>query len=224
METEIYSTMKTLLINFFLVFIAVGSSAQIENWKKTVNPSTDTNYFKIKQRFYEYYEGLEHEELSAGDKRAAKMFRRYEYFMEPRVDADGKLDTYYQAIKSHSKLNDFGSRTQQLCVNNSVNWESLGPFHTQYNVPSTGYASHIKGVGRVNCIATAPTNHQTIYIGTGAGIFKTTDGGANWNNVTDITALPGLYIQDVAVSPFDENIAFATAHIGDPHISDISYG
>src|SRR5215472_11165581 len=34
--------------------------------------------------------------------------------------------------------------------------------------------------GRVSALAADPRNPATLYAATGAGIFKTTDGGANW--------------------------------------------
>ena len=38
--------------------------------------------------------------------------------------------------------------------------------------------------GTVSAIAIDPANTDTIYIGTEGGIFKSTDGGSNWNRVT----------------------------------------
>lgn len=42
-------------------------------------------------------------------------------------------------------------------------WQAIGPFG-----------------GTVNALAIDPTNNQTLYAGTGAGIYKSNNGGASW--------------------------------------------
>ncbi len=51
-------------------------------------------------------------------------------------------------------------------------WSNLGT-----NSSAGGYA----GIGRINCIAFHPTDNNTFWVGSpSGGIWKTTDGGANW--------------------------------------------
>jgi len=56
----------------------------------------------------------------------------------------------------------------------SQNWTAVGPF-------STNLASgNLFETGRAECIAVDPTNTAKIYVGAMGGLWKTTNGGANW--------------------------------------------
>ena len=61
----------------------------------------------------------------------------------------------------------------------STNWTSIGPRPT--DAGSTEVTA-----GRVNAIAIDPRDNNTVYIGAAeGGVWKTTDGGANWTPLTD---------------------------------------
>jgi photosystem II stability/assembly factor-like uncharacterized protein len=62
--------------------------------------------------------------------------------------------------------------------------------------------------GRVTTVEGIPTDIFTYYMGaTGGGVWKTTDGGATWNNISD-----GFFnttgIGDITVAPSDHNIVY----------------
>lgn len=62
--------------------------------------------------------------------------------------------------------------------------------------------------GRVTTVEGIPNNIFTYYMGaTGGGVWKTTDGGATWNNISD-----GFFnttgIGDITVAPSDHNIVY----------------
>ena len=61
-------------------------------------------------------------------------------------------------------------------------------------------------------IAISPDNHQEIYVGTDFGIEKSSDGGANWQEVND--GLAALVPNAVAVSPDDPDIVYVKTHQG----------
>lgn len=77
----------------------------------------------------------------------------------------------------------------------------------------------------VNSLAIDPASPQTLYAGTGegyfngdgvrgAGIFKTTDGGASWSRLS-ATATPDFYyVNDVLVSPRNSNRLYAATRTG----------
>jgi len=52
-------------------------------------------------------------------------------------------------------------------------------------------------------------NYKTIYVGSQTGgLWKTTNGGINWLNVTDILNKPGLGVNSVAIDPNYHNIVY----------------
>ncbi|HEY0067671.1 MAG TPA: hypothetical protein VGB46_09915, partial [Flavisolibacter sp.] len=61
--------------------------------------------------------------------------------------------------------------------------------------------------GRSGAVAGSYRNRNTFYFGaTGGGVWKTTDGGSNWRNISD--KYFGSSIGAVAVAPSDENILY----------------
>ncbi len=74
--------------------------------------------------------------------------------------------------------------------------------------------------GRINCIEVDPTNESIIYAGSSnGGIFKTTDGGTNWNPVADDFSY--MAIGDIAIDPNNSQIIYAGT--GDPNISGLPH-
>ena len=77
----------------------------------------------------------------------------------------------------------------------------------------------------VNSLAMDPTNPNTLYAGTGegffnvdsvrgAGIFKTTDGGATWNQLAGTTSTDFHYVNDIVVSATNANRIYAATRTG----------
>lgn len=61
--------------------------------------------------------------------------------------------------------------------------------------------------GRSAAVAGSYKNKNTFYFGaTGGGVWKTTDGGSNWKNISD--KYFGSTIGAVAVAPSDESIMY----------------
>lgn len=61
--------------------------------------------------------------------------------------------------------------------------------------------------GRINVLTVSPTDHDIIYAGaTNGGIFKTTNGGADWNPIFDDLAY--LSIGSITLNPDDEDIIY----------------
>ena len=75
---------------------------------------------------------------------------------------------------------------------NSLEWRAIGPFRG----------------GRVVAVAGDPVNPQIFYFGsTGGGVWKTTDGGQYWENISD-----GFFkrasVGAIAVAPSDPNVIY----------------
>src|SRR5581483_11293315 len=75
---------------------------------------------------------------------------------------------------------------------NSLEWRCIGPFRG----------------GRVVAVAGDPVHPQLFYFGsTGGGVWKTTDGGQCWENISD-----GFFkrasVGAIAVAPSDANVIY----------------
>lgn len=151
------------------------------------------------ERGYYYENG---EKMKAG---GWKQFKRWEWFWESRVDPNtGEFPstTAWQEYQEYLQENP-GARSP------SGNWTSLGP-----NTTSGGYA----GLGRLNCVAFRPTDNNTLYVGAASGgVWKTTDGGANWMPLGDGNAALGVSDIVVIKTSFDDIVYIAT---GDRDHSD----
>ena len=89
------------------------------------------------------------------------------------------------------------ARTPEPVLNDSLyqalNWRNIGPFRG----------------GRSVAVCGVPGNPGTFYMGsTGGGIWKTTDGGIRWDNVSDGFFKTGT-VGDIAVSATNPNLVLA---------------
>ncbi len=95
-------------------------------------------------------------------------------------------------------------------TNSAQNWNV-----TNSNVALDGNAVLAIEISRTNSnlvyAATAPVNIPQV------GLFKTTNGGTSWTNVT--AGIPNRYIMDLAINPSDNNMVFAAlGGFGTPHL------
>lgn len=123
-----------------------------------------------------------------------KVFKRWEYINETRVEADGRLQSPGLVMKEYKKY------MQSAAARSAAgNWQLAAPH--AYPVNAT---SQPTGMGRINAIAFHPTDANTIYIGSpSGGIWKTTDHGVSW---TDLSAqLPSLGVSSIVVNPDNPN-------------------
>jgi photosystem II stability/assembly factor-like uncharacterized protein len=87
-------------------------------------------------------------------------------------------------------------------------WISIGPTRI-----TSGDGPNHNSVGRVTSIAINPQSSQTIFVGArGSGVWKTTDGGASWNPVTD--TLPTLTVSGLAIAPSNPQRLYLATPVG----------
>ncbi len=78
----------------------------------------------------------------------------------------------------------------------ALTWEFFGPDSTNQN-----------WLARVNAIAIHPTDPNTVYIGVSkGGVWKSTNRGATWTNLTDFLA--AQYVGCLAIDPSDPNTIY----------------
>lgn len=91
-------------------------------------------------------------------------------------------------------------------VNGASSWVSEGPAANTNSLCNLGY---------VSAVAYDNGNNNIIYSGTNrSGIYKTTNGGSTWANLTDILNISGLGISNIIVSPVNANNVLAAANNG----------
>lgn len=78
-------------------------------------------------------------------------------------------------------------------TNLAVSWSTLTP---------------IPGSGTIREFAIAPSNNQVIYVLKSGGIYKTTDGGATWSNVTGSVPVASALPEFIVIDPTDPNNAW----------------
>lgn len=102
--------------------------------------------------------------------------------------------------------------TLQFAPASGNNWINIGP--TKADVIKNGGTSLAKtDAGRVRAIIVHPTNNNIIYGAfSGGGVWKTSDGGANWAPLTD--TLGSLSVGAISLDPNNSNTLYLG--LGDP--------
>lgn len=87
-----------------------------------------------------------------------------------------------------------GTRRVWRTTNGAFNWQAISPFFS----------------GHVSAIGVARSNSNVLYAGTDNGtLMVTTNGGFTWTN-TASHGLPARFVTDIAVSPNNPAVAYAT--------------
>lgn len=177
-----------------LLFFVAGTLSNAQPWKARAakeNPS----FFEIQKNFREYWEGRKIERSKGW-----KPFKRWEWFMESRVNESGYLDANALWRAWEEKQENFAGSPS-----NSSNWTNLGP---QRVIPVNG------GAGRLNCITIDPVNQNLIWVGAASGgLWKSTDCGLTWNSNTD--KLPVLGVSAIAINPLNTSVMYIATGDGD---------
>jgi photosystem II stability/assembly factor-like uncharacterized protein len=182
---------KLLLILLFLTCLSVQS----QSWLMDVK-SDSAGFFDIQDAFNKYWENKTVERGSGYN-----VFRRWEWFWEPRVGQSGVFPHPMHNWHEWDKYKNRGIRRN----NNTANWRRLGPTKTP-----GGY----HGLGRINCIAFHPTDPNTFWVGSpSGGIWKTTDYGQNWK--TSSNNNPVLGVSSIAVNPLNPDTIYIATGDGD---------
>ena len=131
---------------------------------------------------------------------------------------------------------NIGGRTRALLINPQdanvmyAAGVSGGVWKTTNGGQSWAPIADVIGNITVSSMVMEPGNPNVIYVGTGegvivaevdtigdfrgAGIFKTTDGGANWTRLESTTNENFFYVNDLVISPNDKNRIYAATRTG----------
>jgi hypothetical protein len=114
--------------------------------------------------------------------RQIKHWRRWLWYMSSRVGEKGELVNIQKKLfeANGNQLNRYQSNNAEL-QSNAGSWSLLGPANTT------------SGIGRVDRLAFHPTDKDIVYAGTTAGgLWRTTDGGNNWSNLSPYISSPAV--------------------------------
>ena len=148
--------------------------------------------------------------------KAQKQFERWVYAWKDKVNQDGSFPSAANNLLSKSEYINLLTEEQNN-DRSMASWVQVGPIN---NPNPNGYAAY-PGKGRVNVVAQDPVNNNTMYAGSAAGgVWKTTNGGANWAAKSD--NLAGLGVTDIIIDPNNPSILYmATGDEDANHISSI---
>jgi len=131
------------------------------------------------------------------------ILERQEFFLMRRAGGPGMVippDAYSNALIQKSGMPD--DRFIQGSLTRATNWVSINPTGLFYNVTGNNYIS-----GRTNSIAFHPTDPNILYIAAAqGGVWKTTDGGITWTEMT--FNLATLACGDVVVDQMNPNVVY----------------
>jgi hypothetical protein len=162
------------------------------------------NYFKILQ---DKEKRLSGKELDTSADNESMKLERFKAFREKRISPKGDIreygnvmNKYYASRLAAAKGADGCKSTCEDCCFPS-NWTYFGPEFTDQIQP--------QNLGKIGALWVNPNDENNILIGAEGGLWKTTDGGVSWKNITDF-CLPGIGITSIAVQPDDNNIIYAS--------------
>jgi photosystem II stability/assembly factor-like uncharacterized protein len=185
-----------LYLTFIISILYLFSFGQ--QWT-TMITDPEVNFYEIQKAFNDELERVGQENM-----RGFKQFKRWEYFMETRVDSNGYFSHQQAANRVYNQTQNSSTAKGSK---GAGYWTQLGPFGPSANA----------GSGRVNCIAYHPTNSNIILIGSASGgLWRSVNGGQSWTSNTD--GLENLGYSDIAFSPSNPNIVYAAT--GDKNGAD----
>jgi PKD repeat protein len=189
------------LFSLVIIFCLVNSSSNAQEYVRLMNDQ-NANFYDIQNSFNNHWQGKSYEKGKGW-----KQFKRWEWFMEPRVFPTGKLPNPALAYNEFKKFEDTYAVKKGKTNNKTANWIPLGP----NNLNSIGWNP---GIGRVNVVVVDPNNSNTIYVGAPAGgCWKTTNAGNTWTPLTD--HLSSLGVSGIAIDPTNSNIVYIATGDGD---------
>jgi len=184
---------KKSFLLFAMIIVCLTASSQ--SWLKLIPPGADgrPDYCETK-KYQETFRSQNPETPLNGE----KQFLRSKFFLDGRIREDGHLPTglYWEEGK-------------KVIANRSLNkssqtpWVYRGPFNSTIAI-NTG---RVGGSGRIDCLEFHPSDPGIFYAGAPTGgLWRTSDGGSNWECLTD--ELPTLGISDIDLHPQDPNTIF----------------
>ena len=196
---------KHLLISLLCLFIANLTFGQ--DWK--IMQQKGKSFKEINAIMTSRFQGKSTKRDNTNYSKEFKQYARWEHYWRQNLDASGNFVTAKQVLASWEEAQGNDQAFQSLT--GTSNWSYIGP-DTIPTATEIAYA----GMGRLNTIAFNPSNTNVFWVGTAnGGVWKTTDGGANWEAKGD--NLPVIGISDIALSYTGDTIYIASGDADGMH-------
>lgn len=195
--------MKKIKSIIIIVLLFCSSALLAQNWVKMMN-DPNVNFHETQKVFYQYVEKYKtnYRQINGTEPTRIpgyKQFKRWEWFMAPRVSEIGERfasNVVWQEMQKHK----IQSRT-----GGAGNWTFIGPSNT----------SALAGAGRLNFIRVHPNDPNKLYVGAPAGgLWISDDGGGSWTTNTDLLNHV-IGCTDIAFDPVDPNVMYLATGDGD---------
>ena len=209
--------MKTIPVIIFFFLITKCSGQQ---WmEKMIQPGS--NYYEVERSYLQWKDSME-------QANATGLFRKF--FQKEKIERNNELleeaDEHFHHWANQMKMrmdqegNPISSREIQKQYNDyrqaiesnrlsltQGSWIPRGPF-------ATPLGNSIRGIGRVFPIAISEVDTNIVFACTPAsGIFKSSDGGNNWQQIEDSVTLINPPLKMV-LDPLDTNIIYTMTSNG----------
>jgi len=194
--------MKKVILPLILILVlssvCFGQNDSTVFWQKAISDST-SDFFEVSSIQDQYFRN--HPDAISNESDSRSEFYRWYKFWNHRVDqSDGQIASISHALEKYHNiyrnLNDWYAQSS----NTSSDWRFLGP---------KGLTSQNYGiVGCAKFDRNDPTL-KTFYAGTGtSGLWKTTNGGLTWKNITGNYLVSGMGISDILIHPTNPDIIY----------------
>ncbi|MBC6427092.1 MAG: T9SS type A sorting domain-containing protein [Ekhidna sp.] len=168
---------KNLLLGFFLFSNTVFAQKYME---MMYDPSV--NFYDVQAEAEKYFSKHGRDKTSEW-----KQYKRWELVNGQRYAYSGGERLINPEVQMRKESEGFAARETENNGTTPV-WKEMGP-KTSANV--TGHWA--PGLGRIDVIEVNPDNHDQIFVGTPTGgLWKTTDGGQNWEVLNDFMSVIGV--------------------------------
>ncbi|WNJ16660.1 T9SS type A sorting domain-containing protein [Pontibacter sp. G13] len=147
----------------------------------------DQSFYHITDTIDQFFRGYD-----SIPRKVAKTYGRWRDFWGKRAAADGNLQQANNHLLNILSSKSPADRDAYLCDQDPSDWLQV----------DRNNATNKMSAGILNCVYSPPGDENTIYVGSNTGgLWKTTDMGISWQNMTDVIGLPGLGVLSIVGHP-----------------------
>ncbi len=201
--------MKKLFLSIFIIFNSISIEAQLNDIDLNKKLKSETNYYKIEEIIKQHFGALKSKTGTQQALRNEKKYWRMLYELRDKIMPNGNLrsDIIKMRMQGEAEADRLLNQSSSDRVNYNGQWFTDG-FKNVTNQNSSF------GIGRVDRIVVHPIDTSIVFAGTpSGGLFKTIDGGKNWNPMTEFSA--NLGVSEIVIDKFNTNIMYVLSGSGD---------